>query len=108
MLTPNPVEAFLRHAKGDDDVHMVAVVFLRLVLERGRNAVALGRIVIDQISNPEHAAPRSFDQLETGCRVDSLPLPPLLDDVLDFPDLVFRALARSDTRDVDDRFLGRV
>jgi hypothetical protein len=29
VLTPNPVKAFLRHAKRDDDVDMVAIVLLR-------------------------------------------------------------------------------
>src|SRR5262249_55643488 len=34
MLTPNPVEAFLGHAEGDDDVYMVAVVLLRRIFQR--------------------------------------------------------------------------
>ncbi len=59
VLAPNPVEAFLRHAEGDDDVHMVAVVLLRRVFQRGGNAVALGRIVIDQVGDPEDAARRA-------------------------------------------------
>ena len=56
MLAPNPVEAFLRHAQGDDDVHVVAVVLLRRVPQRGGNPVPLGRIVIHQIGNFEDPA----------------------------------------------------
>ena len=65
-------------------------------------------IVIDQIGDPEHAAIGRLDQLEAGRGVGALPLAQLLDDVLDFLDLVLRALARIDVRDVDDRLLGRV
>src|SRR3546814_11648544 len=36
VFAPNPVEAFLRHTKRDDDVHMVAVVLLRRVFLRDR------------------------------------------------------------------------
>ena len=108
VLAPDPVEAFLRHAEGDDDVHMVAVVLLRRVFQRGGHPVALRRVVIDQIGDPQHAAVRRLDQLEAGRRVDALPLAQLLDDVLHLLDLVLRALARVDVRDVDDRLLGRV
>ena len=51
---------------------------------------------------------RRLDQLEAGRGVDPLPFAQLLDDVLDLPDLVLRAFARIDARDVDDRLLGRV
>ena len=51
VFAPNPVEAFLRHAERDDDVHIVAVVLLRRVFQRGGNAVALGGIVIDQVGD---------------------------------------------------------
>ncbi len=56
VLAPNPVEAFLRHAQRDDDVHMVAVVLLRRVFQRGGYAVALRGVVIDEISDAQHAA----------------------------------------------------
>ena len=87
---------------------MVAVVLLRRVFQRGGNAVALGRVVIDQIGDPQDAAVGRLDELEAGRGVGALPLAQLLDDVLDLPDLVLRALARIDVRDVDDRLLGRV
>ena len=51
VLAPNPVEALLRHAERDDDVHVVAVVLLRRVLQRGGDAVPLGRVVIDEIGD---------------------------------------------------------
>ena len=60
---PNPVEALLGHAKSDDDVHMIAVVLLRWVFQRSRNTVTLGRIIVDQIGDSEHAAIRPLDQL---------------------------------------------
>jgi hypothetical protein len=55
-IAPDPVEAFLGHVKRDDDVRMVAVVFLCRIFWRGRHAIALGGIVIDQIGDPEHPA----------------------------------------------------
>jgi len=42
VLAPDPVEAFLRHAKRDDDVHAVAVLVGLLVLEGGHHLVAVG------------------------------------------------------------------
>ena len=56
VFAPDPVEAFLRHAQRDDDVHMVAVVLLRRVFQRGGHAVALGGVVIHQIGDVQHAA----------------------------------------------------
>src|SRR5262249_2616797 len=46
VLAPDPVEAFLRHTEGDDDVHMVANVLLRRVLQRGGNPIAPGGVGI--------------------------------------------------------------
>jgi hypothetical protein len=48
--------SLLGHVKRDDDVHMVAVVFLCRIFWRGRHAIALKGIVIDQIGDPEHPA----------------------------------------------------
>ena len=107
VLAPNPVESFLRHAERDDDVHIVAVVLLRRVFQRGGNAVALGGIVIHQVGDAQDAAVRRFDELEASRGIDPLPLAQCPDDVLDFPDLVLRAFARIDVRDVDDGLLGR-
>src|ERR1019366_5493660 len=46
VLAPDPVETLFRHAKRDDDVHVIPVILLRWVLQRGGNAVASGGIVI--------------------------------------------------------------
>ena len=108
MLAPYPVEAFLRHAEGDNDVHMVAIVLLRRVLQGGRHAIALGRVVVHQVGNTQQPALKRPHQLEAGRGVGALPIAQLLDDVLDLPDLVLRALARIDVRDVNDRLLARI
>jgi hypothetical protein len=65
------------------------------------------RIIINQVGDPQDTAIERFDQMEPVVG-SALPLPRLLDDVLDFFDLVLRTLARVDARDVDDRLLGRV
>ena len=49
VLAPDPVEALLRHAKGDDDVHVVAVVGMGRVLERPDDAVSEGSVIIHKI-----------------------------------------------------------
>jgi len=103
VLAPNPVEAFLCHAERDDNVYVVAVVLLRRVFQRGGNAVTFRGVVIDQIGDLEHPGVRRLDQLEAGRGVGPLPFAQLLDDVLDLPDLVLRALARIDARDVGMR-----
>jgi hypothetical protein len=108
VFAPNPVEAFLRHAEGDDDVHIVAVVLLRRVFQRGGYAVALVGVVIDEVGDPQHAPLRRLDELEAGRGVDALPLAQCLDDVLHLAHLVLRAFARIDVRDVDDGLLARV
>ncbi len=108
MVAPNPVEAFLRHAEGDNDVHMVAIVFLLGVFQGGGVAVALGGVIIDQIGDAKDAASRRLDQLEAGRAVGPLPFAQRPNDVLDFFDLVLGAFARIDVRNVDDRFLGGV
>ena len=78
------------------------------VFQRGGNAVAPGGVVIHQVGDTQDAAFRGFDKLESCRGVDPLPLAQCLDDVLHFPHLVLRALARIDIRDVDDGLLGRV
>ena len=108
VLAPDPVEALLRHAERDNDVHMVAVVLLRRVLQRGGDAIPLGAVVVDQVRDAQGPAVRRPDQLEAGGGVGALPLAQRLDDVLHLPDLVLRALARIDVGDVDNSLLGRV
>src|SRR3546814_8085108 len=59
MFAPNPVEALLRHAQGNDDVHIDAVVLLRRVFERSEDASALVGVVVHQISDAQGPARRS-------------------------------------------------
>src|SRR3546814_12464102 len=66
MFAPNPVEALLRHAQGNDDVHIVAVVLLRRVFERSEDASALVVVVVHQISDAQGPARRRFHPLEPG------------------------------------------
>jgi hypothetical protein len=87
---------------------MVAIVLLRGVFQRGGYAVALGRVVIDQIGDLEHAARSGLDQLEAGHGIGALPLAKFFNDVLDLFYLVLGALARVDARDMDDRFFRQV
>ena len=108
MLAPNPIEALFGHAKGDDDIYVIAVVLLGGVFQRRRNLVPFGSFVIDQIGNPQNASVRCLDQLEARRGVRTLPVAQLIDDVLDFPMLVLRAFARIDARDMDDGLLVRV
>ena len=99
---------FLRHAQRDDDVHIVAVVLLCRVFQRGGYAVALGGVVVHEVGDTQHAATGNLDELESGRGVDSLPFAERADDVLHLLHLVLRALARIDVGDVDDGLLGRV
>ena len=85
MLAPDPVEPFLGHAERDDDVHMVAVVLLACVLQRGGNPVAPGGVIINQIGDPEDPALLRLDQLEPRHRVGALPLAQFLNNVFDLP-----------------------
>ena len=52
VFAPNPIEPLFGHAQRDDDVHVVAVVFLRGVFECGQHARTSGGIaVIHQIGH---------------------------------------------------------
>lgn len=108
VLAPDPVEAFLRHAERDDDVHIVPVVLLRRVLERSGHTVALRGVVIDEIGDPQDTAVGPLDELEAGCGINAVPRAQHLDDVLHLPHLVLRALTRIDIGNVDDGLLVRV
>ncbi|MNN08175.1 hypothetical protein D3C81_1210250 [compost metagenome] len=108
VFAPDPVEAFFGHAQRNDDVDVIAVVLLCWVFQGCRDFVALGRVVIHQISNTQHAPLDGLHQLEACHRVDALPLTQFLDDVLHLPDLVLGAFSGVHVRDVDDGFLGGV
>ena len=92
VIAPDPVKAFLRHSKGDDDVHMVPVVLLPGIPECGGDPVPPSGVVVDEVGDPEHAPAGGLHQLKAGLGIRPLPLAQLLDDVLDLPDLVLRAL----------------
>ena len=70
--------------------------------------MAPGGVVIDEIGYTQDAPLRCFDKLETRRGVDSLPFAQFLDDVLNFPHLVFRALTRIHIWNVDNCLLGRI
>ena len=93
VLAPNPVKALLGHPQRDDDVHMVAIVLLRGIAQRGGDALALHGIVIHQIGNFQNPPVRRLHQLEARRRVGALPFAEFLNDVLRLLDLVLRALA---------------
>ena len=108
MFTPDPIEALLGHPERDDDIDMVAVVLLRGVAQRGGHALALGGIVIHQIGDFQNPSGRHLHELEARLRIGTLPFAEFSDDVLHLLDLVLRAFARVDVRDVDDCLLLRI
>ena len=105
MFAPDPVEALLRHAQRDDDVHMVAVHLLCGVFQRGRHFFATRAFVIDQISNAQHPAVQHLHQMKAGHRIGALPFAKRVEDVLDLAMLVLGAFARVHIRDVQDGLL---
>jgi hypothetical protein len=52
---------------------MVAIVLVGGVFEGSSDAIALGRVVVYQVSNLENLAISSFDQLKPGFGIDTLP-----------------------------------
>ena len=65
VLAPNPVESFLRHAQGDDDVDVIAIVLLRRILRARRDSFALGRIVIHEVGDLQNLAVRRSSRVES-------------------------------------------
>ena len=105
MLAPDPVEALLRHAERDDDVHMIPIILLGRIFQRGGNLFALRRVIVHQIGDLQDLSFGGLHQLETRLRISSLPFAQPLDDVLHFLDLVLCALPRIDVWNVKDRLL---
>ena len=103
VVTPYPVESFFRHTESDDDVNVVSVVLLSGVFERDGDTVTFGGIVVHQVGYSQNPSLGSFDELESRCRVNSLPLAQRTNDVIDLPNFVLRAFARIDIGNVDDR-----
>ena len=108
VLAPDPVEALLGHAEGDDYIDVVAVVLLRRVAEGGLDLVALGRVVVHEVGDFDHGAVGQFHELETRFRIGALPFAELFEDVLDLLDLVPEGFPRIDVGDVDDGLLLRI
>src|SRR5690625_913631 len=105
MLAPDPVETFLGHTQGDDDVHEIPVVLLRRVFKRGAHPVTLTHFIINKVSDAQELTRRGPDELEARNWVDALPFAEFFDDVFHFPDLVFGAFVALHAGDVDDGFL---
>ena len=74
VIAPDPVKAFLRHSKGDDDVHMVPVVLLPGIPECGGDPVPPSGVVVDEVGYPEHAPAGGLHQLKAGLGIRPLPL----------------------------------
>ena len=108
VLAPDPVEALLGHAEGDDDVDVVAVVGVRRVLEGAENAVAAGAVVVDQVGDPQRRPVLPLDQLKAGGGIGALPGAERLHDVLGFANLVAEAFAGVNVGNMDDSLFRRV
>ena len=87
---------------------MVAVVLLVAVFQCCRNVVPLRGIIVDQISDSKRPTIGCSDELEACDLVGPLPLTKRFHDVLDFLVFFFRAFARINTRNMDDRFFSGV
>jgi len=83
-------------------------MLLRGILDRRHHTVSLIRIIVHKISDFQSAPSLRFHELESSSRISTLPFAKRLDDMLNFPDLVLRAFARIDGRDVDDRLFFRI
>ncbi|GCD64299.1 hypothetical protein NBRC3278_3392 [Acetobacter pasteurianus NBRC 3278] len=93
LLTPDPVKPFLGHPQRNNDVHMIAVVLLRRILQGSDNLVAPNRLIFHQISNTQHPAIGTTHQMKTCLYILSFPVPQDGQDMLDFLVLLSRAFA---------------
>ena len=73
MFAPDPVEAFFSHAEGDDDIYMLAVVFLGGVSQGSGDFIPFGWVVVYDIGNFEDGAVGSFDELKSRLGFCALP-----------------------------------
>ena len=73
MFTPDPVEAFLGHAQGDDDVDVIPIVLVGRIFEGVGDLIPLSWIIIYQIGDFEDLTFGGFDELKPGFRISSLP-----------------------------------
>ena len=64
MFTPNPVEAFFRHAQCNDDVHVVTVELLGGVFQCVNNVVTLRRVIIYKVGDSQDSAIRKLHKLK--------------------------------------------
>ena len=93
LLTPDPVKPFLGHPQRNDDVHMIAVVLLRRILQGSDNLVAPYRLIFHQIGNTQHPAVGTTHQMKARFLVLSFPVSQDGQNMLDFLVLLGRAFA---------------
>ncbi len=108
MFAPDPVEAFLGHAKRDNHVNEIAIAARRSGFERGHYAITLGGIIVDQICDLDRGAAGCLEQMKAGFRINPVPFTQMAHDVLGLAVLVLQALARIDRGDVDNGLDRRV
>ena len=106
MLTPDPVEALLRHAQRNDDVNIFAILVLFGVSQCRDHAITFHWFVIDKIGNLQEHPNLRFYQLKTGLWISPLPFTEFPEDMFHFLNFVFRAFARSDMWNMQNGFLG--
>ena len=105
MLAPNPIKALFGHAKSNDHIHVISVVFLGGVFKSTKYFGALGRItVVHQIRHFQHAAIFGLNQMKARGWINALPLTQAIHDLIHLALLVFQALAGIHIRNMHDGF----
>lgn len=105
VLAPDPIEAFLGHAEGDDDIYVITVVLLSGVFQGSGNLIPFAGVVVYEVGDLEDRAVSGFYELKSGLGIGALPFPQFLKDVLHLADLVLCALAGVDVGNVQNGFL---
>ena len=109
MFAPYPVEAFFCHAQRDDHIHVVAVVLLRRVFQRGQHTGTHGQVaVVHQVRHLQRAACLGLYLVEAGDRVYAFPFAQAVHDLVYFALLVFQAFAGIHIGNMDDGLQCRV
>ncbi len=63
MFAPDPFEAFLCHAEGNNDIDVIAVVFVGGVFESGGDFIAFGWVIVYKVGDLKDPAIGSFDEV---------------------------------------------
>ena len=84
MFTPNPVKALLGHAKGNDDVQIIAV---GNVAQRGNNRIA--PLLGHKVRNLEQAPVLGLHDLNAGGRVFGNKFAQMIQNAVHFAIFVF-------------------